>query len=215
MNLSAKRALFLSAHADDAEFGAGGVIQKLVAKGVEVTSLVFSICEKAVDTSKYDSRIREKESKEAARILGIQKHMILEYPVRKFPEYRQEILQEIYDMGQSCKYDIVFTHWLNDIHQDHRVIAEESFRAFKGGGSTLFSYEVPLDCQGFSPNVFVPLTEEEVDKKIRAVWSYQSEVERRWYLERDGLKAAMRYRGPFAHTKFAEAFELKIMVLNI
>ena len=108
----------------------------------------------------------------------------------------------------------MFTHWHSDSHQDHQVVAAESFRAFKETNSTLLRYEVPLDCQAFSPNVFVPLTESEVERKIDAIWSYQSEIARRSYSSRGGLRAAMRYRGPFAHTKFAEVFELKIMVVD-
>ena len=214
MKLSSRNALFLSAHADDAEFGCGGVIKKLVDAGVHVTSMVFSICEDAVDTTKYPKDIRRSECKKAAGILGIQDLRILNYPVRRFNSHRQEILQEIIDIRYESEYDLVFTHWHNDVHQDHQVIAAESFRAFKGRDTTLLSYEVPLNCQAFSPNVFVPLTEDEVKSKIEAIWSYESELARRSYFKEDLVRSSLGYRGPYAQTKYAEAFELKIMVVD-
>ncbi len=215
MEIKSKHALFISAHADDAEFGCAGIIQKLIASGSRVTSLVFSICRAAADTSKYTEDVRRYECEEAAKILGITDLRILDYPVRDFPNHRQKILQSLVDISRSNSFDLVFTHWQQDIHQDHEVIANESFRAFKGGKATLISYEVPLDCQGFIPNIFIPLTEEEVARKIEAIWCYKSEIDRRSYFSRDVVESALGYRGPFAHTKYAEAFELKIMVANV
>jgi len=214
LKLSARRALLLSAHADDAEFGCGGTVSKLVAAGVGITSIVFSICRESVDTSKYPPDVRKHECEEAGRVLGIQDLRIFDYPVRRFTQYRQEILQELVDLRKEKHYDLVFTHWKDDVHQDHNVVAAESFRAFKGTDSTLLSYEVPLDCQAFSPNVFVPLNEEEVDRKVEAIMRYESEISRRSYFSKDLVTSSLGYRGPFAHTKFAEAFELRIMIAD-
>jgi len=175
---------------------------------------VFSICREAVDRMKYPEDIRKTECKEASAILGIKNLRILDYPVRRFTQYRQEILQELIDIRAKEKYDLVFTHWKDDVHQDHNVVAAESFRAFKGVNTTLLSYEVPLDCQAFSPNVFVPLTQKEVDEKIDAVWCYQSEVLRRPYFSKEVVLSSLGYRGPFAATKYAEAFEMRIMVVD-
>ncbi|MHA1965656.1 MAG: PIG-L deacetylase family protein [Candidatus Thorarchaeota archaeon] len=214
MKLESRTALFLSAHADDAEFGCGGIIQKLVEAGVKVTSMVFSICEDAVDTSKYPKDIRRTECKEAAKILGIQDLRILNYPVRRFNSHRQEILQDIIDLRSESEFELVFTHWHDDVHQDHQVVAAESYRAFKGRDTTLLSYEIPLNCQAFSPNVFIPLSEAEVEKKIEAIWCYISELERRSYFQEELVRSSLGYRGPYARTKYAEAFELKIMIVD-
>lgn len=214
MKLRARKALLLSAHADDAEFGCGGVVQKLIASDVAVTSVVFSICEDAVDSSIYQKDIRKIECKKAAKILGINDLRFMEYPVRRFPSYRQEILQDLVDLRYEANYDLVFTHWYDDVHQDHAIVAAESFRAFKGTEATLVSYEVPLDCQAFSPNIFVPLTEDEVEKKIQSIWAYESEVSRREYFSKSSLRASMGYRGPFAQSEYAEAFELRIMIVD-
>ncbi|TXT54896.1 MAG: LmbE family protein [Candidatus Thorarchaeota archaeon] len=213
MEFNAKKVLFISAHADDAEFGCGGVITKLANSGVHITSVVFSGCEDAADP-KHPKDIRRKECVNASKIVGIQDLRILDFPVRKLPAYRQEILQYLYDLRKETHFDIVFTHWEKDVHQDHAVIAHEAFRAFKGTKSTLLSYEVPLDCQGFSPNVFVPLTKKEVETKLKALWEYKSELERRPYFSRKSLEANMRYRGPFVGEEFAEAFEMRIMYIE-
>ena len=71
MKLKSRTAPFLSDHADDAEFGYGGIIQKMVSAGVRVTSLVFSISEEDDDIAKYSKDIRRKEYESAANIWGL------------------------------------------------------------------------------------------------------------------------------------------------
>ena len=46
---------------------------------------------------------------------------------------------------------IIFTTSMNDIHQDHKVIYEESIRAFKF--ENLLSYEIPWNTKNFKPNL--------------------------------------------------------------
>lgn len=76
------------------------------------------------------------------------------------------------------------------------------------------SYEAPLDCKGVSPNVFIPLTEEEVETKMEAIWCYKSELERRSHFTRNAIRHALGYRGPFAYTEYVEAYELRILVAS-
>jgi LmbE family N-acetylglucosaminyl deacetylase len=90
-----RAALFLSAHADDAEFGCGGIIQKMVLTGVRAASLIFSISEETVNITKYPKDFPRKECESSAKILGLKDLGILNYPVRRFPQYRQGILQDM------------------------------------------------------------------------------------------------------------------------
>ena len=63
-------------------------------------------------------------------------------------------------MKEEFKPELVITHWMKDIHQDHRLVAEESFRVFRN--TSVISYECTRSCPEFAANYFVDLTEEDV-----------------------------------------------------
>jgi LmbE family N-acetylglucosaminyl deacetylase len=77
------RVLVVMAHPDDAEFGAGGTIAKLVKEGREVTYVVVTNGNKGSSdrtvTSERLARIREDEQRSAARTLGVARVEILGY----------------------------------------------------------------------------------------------------------------------------------------
>ena len=200
------RVLVISAHTDDMELGAGGTVRKMVESGVAVSSLVFSDCRKSVDTSKFPIDILEKECKAAASHLGIKDLTILQTPVREFPANRQEILEKIYEFRKKKKPDLVISSWDGDLHQDHRTVAEETRRAFMKTDTAILSYEVPGNCPGFTPQMYVPLTEAEVETKIEMLQLYKSQVERRGYFEINAIKSLMGYQGNHVGYPYAEAF---------
>jgi len=206
MEWSVEKVLVVSAHTDDMELGAGGTVRKLIENGVHVTSLVCSDCRKSVDTNKYPEDVLVKECKAAAKHLGLTDLIIKQFPVREFPAYRQEILEEIYSLRKKNKYDVVFTHWAGDLHQDHRVAAEETNRAFMKTDTTILAYEVPGNCPGFTPQVFIPISEEEVVKKVEMLQSYKSQVAKRGYFEINAIKSLMGYQGNHVGEPYAEAF---------
>jgi LmbE family N-acetylglucosaminyl deacetylase len=206
MEWSVNRALVVSAHTDDMELGAGGTVRQLLNSGVHVKSLVFSDCRKSVDTSKFPEDVLTKECEAAAKHLGLQDLTIHQFPVREFPAHRQEILETIYSVRNEHKYDFVLTHWEGDLHQDHRVVAEETNRAFMKTDTTVLAYEVPGNCPGFTPQVFIPMTEDEVTQKVKMLQSYKSQVAKRGYFEINAIKSLMGYQGNHVGSPYAEAF---------
>lgn len=114
--------LAIGAHLDDIESGCGGTLHKMIKKGHEVTYLGFSTCE---------NKDLLKECQLATAILGAMDLQIYDFPVRRFDEVRQKILDEMIKIRDKFNPDLVFTHGSFDKHQDHQVVYEESFRAFK------------------------------------------------------------------------------------
>jgi LmbE family N-acetylglucosaminyl deacetylase len=206
MEWSVDRVLVVSAHTDDMELGAGGTVKQLLERGVHVKSLVFSDCRRSVDTEKFPEDILAKECAAAAENLGLTDLVIYQIPVREFPAHRQEILETIYAIRKEHKYDLVFTHWEGDLHQDHRVVANETNRAFMKTDTTVLAYEVPGNCPGFTPQVFVPMTEDEVKKKVEMLQKYKSQVAKRGYFEINAIKSLMGYQGNHVGAVYAEAF---------
>ncbi|MHA1948573.1 MAG: PIG-L deacetylase family protein [Candidatus Thorarchaeota archaeon] len=198
--------LVLSAHTDDMEVGAGATVRLLVESGASVKSIVFSDCKKSVDTSKYPEDILSQECKLAAKHIGITDLTIHDFPVRDLPAYRQDILEIIYALRKEINFDLVLTTWVNDLHQDHKVVAEETFRAFMKSDVSVLSYEIAGNSPGFTPEVFIPLTEDDVDKKIEMLNLYKSQVEKRGYFTINAVRSVMGYQGHHCGAPYAEAF---------
>ena len=200
------RVLILSPHTDDMELGAGGTVRLLVESGAEVTSVVFSDCKRSVNTTKYSEDVLRKECEAAAKHLGIDDLTIHEFPVREFPDHRQKILEIIYHLGKENQFDLVLSTWTGDLHQDHRVVAEEALRAFMKTRTNVLAYEVPGNCPVFDPRVYVAVDEEAVQKKVEMLKKYKSQVDQRGYFEINAIKASMEYRGIHVGVPYAEAF---------
>ncbi|MEO7723666.1 MAG: hypothetical protein ABIU29_03125 [Chthoniobacterales bacterium] len=59
-------------------------------------------------------------------------------------------------MGKSFVPDIVFTHYREDRHQDHRLLSDLIWNTFRN--HMILKYEIPkYDGDLGSPNFFVPL----------------------------------------------------------
>jgi len=99
----------------------------------------------------------------------------------------------------------VFIPSLNDLHQDHKVIAEEGVRAFKN--SSLLSYELLWNIISFHNTCFFELTLNQVEKKIKAIQEYKSQTFR-GYSDPDFIKAQLKVRGVQVGLEYAEVFEV-------
>lgn len=211
MQFDFKRALILAPHTDDGELGAGATIAKWIEADIEVYYAAFSICEEAVPEG-FDKDILKTELFAAMDVLGVKRENILlhSYPVRRFKEFRQEILQDIIDRRSELEPDIVLMPCLGDIHQDHQVVAQEGLRAYKG--RTILSYELPWNNLSLQTSAFIRHEPHHLDKKARALAEYKTQAGRP-YTNREFLTSLSRTRGVQIGVEYAEAFELVRLVL--
>ncbi len=198
--------LVLAPHTDDGEIGCGGAISKYADEGTDVYYAAFSTARTSV-RPEFPENILETEVREATTILGIMEdHLrIYDFPVREFPQHRQAILQQMIDLREEIDPDIIFVPSLNDIHQDHQVIAQEGLRAFKR--HTLLGYEEPWNNVVFETRCFIPLKEEHLLRKIEALQCYRSQGHRT-YLDAEFIRSLARTRGTQIEGGYAEAFEV-------
>jgi len=200
------RVLILAPHTDDGELGCGGTIARFIEEGKEVYYAAFSVAEKSVPEG-FPKNILEIEVKKAMKILGVSESnlLIYKYEVRTFSYHRQEILEDIISLRKELQPDLVFIPSPNDLHQDHKVIAEEGIRAFKK--STILGYEMPWNNISFNTISFIPLEERHIKKKIDALRCYETQRYRS-YLNEDFIRSLARTRGTQIEVEYAEAFEV-------
>ena len=200
-----KRALVLSPHTDDGEFGCGATISRLVELGCEVYYVAFSACLKSV-RPEFPEDILITEVKEATSILGIRpENLILkEYQVRTFNFHRQNILQDMIDLRDEIDPDLVLMPARNDIHQDHGTISQEGLRAYKF--SSILCYEIPWNNLSFTTSAFVSLERKHVDRKLEALRAYKSQAHRP-YANEEFIRGFAKTRGVQISQEYAEAFE--------
>jgi len=201
-----QRVLILSPHTDDGELGCGAIISKLIENNNKVYEVAFSICEDSVPVG-YPKDVLAQEFRAATAELGIPEDNIFikNYPVRKFPAHRQEILEDLIQLRNKIKPDIIFMPCSNALHQDHKTIYEEGLRAFKH--FTCFGYDLPWDTTEFSTTAFFKVEEKNLAKKWNALDKYLTQ-KFRTYIDREFIFGLARVRGAQISEKYAEAFEL-------
>lgn len=204
------RVLCLGAHSDDIEIGCGGTMLTLLEQheNVIVHWMVFS--------STHERAIEAQASAEAFLAGARGKEIIVRgYRDGYFPFLGDQIKDEFETVKRGFNPDVVFTHFRDDRHQDHRLISDLTWNTFRN--HLILEYEIPkYDGDLGHPNVFVSLKESECVRKIRyLVESFCSQRQKQWFDEQTFM-ALLRLRGMEANspTRFAEAFYARKIVLG-
>ena len=196
--------LVLAPHTDD-EQGCAGTVARLLRAGADVSYVALSRCEESVPQG-FPPDVLEMECRSCTSKLGIkpERVQVWRFRVRRFPEVRQEILERFILLKREISPDLVFLPSHADTHQDHAVVYEEGFRAFKC--SALLGYELPQNHLAFSTGAFVRLTENDLETKVTALSCYSSQAFRP-YSAPSFVESLARVRGLQCGSEFAEAFE--------
>jgi LmbE family N-acetylglucosaminyl deacetylase len=196
------RVLCIGAHCDDIEIGCGGTLMGWAQRypGMQVTWAVFSGDEQ-----------RQRESVAAAVQLGQAGPPYVlrfcNFRDRFFPADGERIKKEFDRLRNELEPDIVLTHHLGDRHQDHELLARYTWNTFRS--HLILEYEIPkYEGDLGQPNVFVPLTAEDLERKVQCLLScFQSQRTRAWFTA-DTFRGLARLRGIecASSSGFAEAF---------
>ena len=196
-----KKVCFIGAHPDDIELGCGAFISNINGKA-EILCVTLSDNQKnPALTHVVDEHYR------SMNVLGVpRQHIRLgTFVTRRFPELRQEILEYLYQLNHDYQPDIVITHTRADIHQDHQQTTEEVLRAFRG--TTVLGYDALRSSYGFFPHFLVEVTQEDVERKIKALAEY-STYNDKYYFDAEVLRATLIRHGALAERPFAEGFDI-------
>ncbi|HTT44103.1 MAG TPA: PIG-L deacetylase family protein [Steroidobacteraceae bacterium] len=172
----ATRILCLGAHCDDIEIGCGGTLLKLLARGGawEVTWVVFAAeAGRAAELRVSAARFLRRASRTRLITHGFRDAY--------FPAQYGPIKDSFAALKRLPEPDLIFTHQCEEWHQDHRLIGELTWNAFRA--HLVLEYEIPkYDGQLACPNAYVPLSRREVTAKTRALLaSYPSQRRKPWF----------------------------------
>ncbi len=199
---STLKILCLGAHSDDIEIGCGGTIIKILSdyKKAEVYWVVFSA-----------SGIRAREAEKSARrflsCASKKKIIIKKFKDGFFPYHGGEIKSFFEGLKNAVNPDIIFSHYRDDLHQDHRLISELTWNTYRE--HFILEYEVvKYDGDIGNPNYYIHLNATVCNQKIEFIEeSFKSQGGKNWFSP-DAFYAIMRLRGieSRAAGKYAEAF---------
>jgi N-acetylglucosamine malate deacetylase 1 len=203
--ISKGRILAISPHLDDVELGAGATLHSWSKKN-DIYYLGLSI----PPDVKRESFL--KEFWESSRILKLKKNKIHleDYDPRNLFNARSEILQLFFDFNTKIKPDIVLVPNSHDIHQSHAVVYQEACRVFKN--TNMFGYELPWNNLQSSQDIFITITKDDVDAKVKAINAFASQ-KHRVFFSNDIVGDLTRVRGKQINREYAECFELIRMII--
>ncbi len=193
--------LALGAHPDDIEYGCGGTFLKYARKGIDLYFMVLTKGEFG-----GEAEIREKEQEEAMKLLGVKKIFWGGCVDTELPNERI-IITKIDDVIKEVKPDEVYVNYIEDIHQDHRTLAECTLAATRYVKRVLF-YE-DYTSINFEPDIFVNI-EDVLKEKQKLIQVYSSQVGKTYPTKLDMVeivKAAANFRGFQGKVKYAEGFK--------
>jgi LmbE family N-acetylglucosaminyl deacetylase len=208
---TARTILCLGAHCDDIEIGCGATILKMLAANpklnvwwvvlsgeprrmAEAEASCHAFCRQAAETHFVSQNFRD----------------------RFFPNDGEQVKKFLHSVAAEVPPDLIFTHRREDLHQDHRTVAELTWNAFRE--HLILEYEIPkYEGDLGQPNVFVPVTSEIAERKISLLCQhFPSQLAKPWF-DRDAFQAVMRLRGLECRspTRFAEGLYGRKMVLAV
>jgi LmbE family N-acetylglucosaminyl deacetylase len=205
-NIMTKKILVIGAHTDDVEMMCGGTIVKFLDCEREVYYATFSFADKSLPEGFPEGTTRD-EAVGAAKVLGIPMLNLglFDYEVRAFPKLRQEILEDLIRLRKEINPDLIITHNANDTHQDHKVISDETFRAFKQSAS-IWGYESFKNNRVFNNDLYVKLSKLQIERKLQAISIYKSQIIKGD--NREGIMGLAKFRGAQVNHEFAECFQI-------
>lgn len=197
-----KNILCLGAHSDDIEIGCGGTLLKLIRDHGELNIwwVVFSA---------EGSRSREARSSARAFLNGAARKRIVVKRFRGsfFPFEGEHIKECFEEIKTAFEPDLVFTHYRDDRHQDHRILSDLAWSTFRS--HLILEYEIPkYDGDLGAPNCFIRLDEEICRRKVEYLCRFfRTQTNKHWF-SKETFLSLMRLRGMecASPAKYAEAF---------
>lgn len=232
-SLRSKKILVVVAHPDDEVLGLGATMHRLTNHyGCKIRAVILG----EGITSRSDVRDVEKWKKElethrsnitsAQKVIGYESVGIYDFPDNRFDTVALlDIIKVIEQEKSSFEPEVIFTHHGGDVNIDHQRTFEAVITACRPMShervNSIITFETmsgtewraSSDPKHFIPNLFVEISERELDAKCKAMESY--EFEKRTYphpRSPEALRVRAQMWGVANGVNYAEAFHLVRMI---
>jgi len=212
------------AHPDDEVLAFGGTIKRHSDRGDKIHVLILATGHTSrLGTGQNDSQSiasLRADAQKASELLGVETLDFAEFPDNQMDTVPLlEVVREVERFLERHKPSTLFTHHLGDLNIDHRVTAQAVLTAGRPlpgvstrriiTGEVLSSSEYGAQNDRFTPNLYQPLTEGQLEVKKNALSAYTTEI-REWPHPRSigALDAQARLRGAECGHEAAEGFVL-------
>ena len=225
--LKNKKILIVVAHPDDELLGLGASMNRLISDyntSVHVVILGEGITSRSDtrDVEKWEEEllIHRNNIKQAQAAIGYKSVSIYDFPDNRFDTVALlDIIKVIEKEKAEFKPDVIFTHHGGDVNIDHQRTFEAVITSCRPLPNetvkTIITFETPSgtewrassDPRHFIPNMFVNISEENLQAKINAMECY--EFEKRQFPHPRSPEALMIFAQRWGITvgiKLAEAF---------
>ena len=198
----ATRVVAFGAHPDDLEVGAGGLLARLAARGVQVTAAVVSV------PSQIEERTRE--ALRGAQILGAK--LALLNPQRRcrvedLPMH--QLVAQMDTLINDVRPDLVITHSAHDLHWDHGLVHRATVSALRRGPCNLLAYvsSYEMNAQNSTRTVgqcFADISDT-IERKVEAIAAHETQLAK---MDLESTRDLARAMGRLAGVQYAEAYEV-------
>ncbi len=200
--------LCLGAHSDDIEIGAGGTLLAWIAAGAKLD--VRWCVASAVGERADEARASAAGILEGAASVDI---TLGQFRDGYFPTQGEELKDWVEALKNGPKPDVILTHRREDAHQDHRMICELTWNAFRD--HLILEYEIPKwDGDLGQPNFYVPLPEAVLARKIALLQKHFGTQRSKAWFDEETFRGLARLRGVECRERYAEAFFARQVLLR-
>lgn len=170
--------LAIGAHFDDIELGCGGALARHVINGDIVYAYVAT---KSGFTNYQNIEIRTNEiadieGENAMKILGVE---LIKGSFNTLEvEFKDDLNLEILKIVEEKKIELVYSHWIGDIHHDHQAVARASLHSCRHVPRQLmYRSNWYHSNQEFKGNFYVDISDF-WEKKKSSIEAHKSEMKR-------------------------------------
>ena len=200
--------LCIGAHCDDIEIGCGGTLLRILKarRDVAVRWIVLSSTRERAGEAAAAAELFLKGTR--ARTVRIEA-----FEDGYFPYQGADIKRYFETLKDSFTPDLIFTHYRDDRHQDHRLVSDTTWQTFRD--SMILEYEVPkYDGDLGTPNVFTHLDPRTCERKLAYILRcYKTQHAKPWFTA-ETLRSLMRLRGMESRApRYAEGFYGRKLIL--
>ena len=202
--------LCIGAHSDDIEIGAGAAIMGLIDRGV-LLRVHWAVL------SATGHRAEEARAS-ATQFLANAAEAVLDFASFKdgfFPYQGEGIKAWFEGLRGRTSPDVIFSHWRNDAHQDHREVSRLTWNTFRD--HLILEYEIPKwDGDTGQPNVYLPVSRGLMQRKVDLLKEHFASQRSKDWFSADTFTSLARLRGMECRAPdgYAEAFHARNITLE-